>query len=39
MLGKDGMWLEATHCAMGVWEEVIMETLAPKRGYVESMVA
>ena len=32
------MWLEATNCDIGVWEEVIMEKLAPKRGYVESMV-
>ena len=38
ILDKDGMWLEAINCAIGVWEEVIMEKLAPKRGYVESMV-
>ena len=37
ILDNDGMWLEATNCAIGVWEEVIMEKLAPKRGYVESM--
>ena len=32
------MWLEAINCAVGIWEEVIMEKLATKRGYVESMV-
>ena len=38
ILDKDGMWLEALNCAIGVWEKVIMEKLAPKRGYVQSMV-
>ena len=31
------MWLEATNCAIDVWEKVIMENIAPKQGYVESM--
>ena len=32
------MWLEATNCAIGVLDEVIMKKLARKRGYVETMV-
>ena len=31
------MWLEATNCAIDVWEKVIMENIAPKQGCVESM--
>ena len=38
ILDKDEMCLEATNCAIGAWEDVIMEKLAPKRGYVESKV-
>ena len=37
-LGNNGMWLEATNCAIGVWEKVITEKLAPKQVYVELMV-
>ena len=37
ILDKDRMWLEATNCAIDVWEKVIMENIAPKQGYVESM--